>query len=368
MQPSLPPSCDDAVSARSRANPADSRRARRFVATFKGADHCFDVVNDSFVGHFGERDYRGNAARRLFPEIEHQHYPAILDRAFQTGERISLRGSLIQTRMIPGGPLVERVIDIDYIPTRDARGDVDGLYVEGLVSAPPPMEQLARRAVECGARSLSDSELLALLLHQKGGDADPSDTAAHLLHRFDGLGGVLSASMADLERIAPATASDGLRSLQTSAAVHLKLVREIGRRVLRQKVGRRTVLSSSSLVRAFVSASLRHAPREEFHVLFLDNSLGLIADEVLGEGTVAHVHVYSREVIRRALELSATSLILVHNHPSGMPTVSRGDRDMTAEIVRAGHPLGIEVHDHLIVAGDAIVSFAAEGLLKTPRR
>ncbi|WP_271146825.1 DNA repair protein RadC [Brevundimonas sp. NIBR10] len=218
---------------------------------------------------------------------------------------------------------------------------------------------MTRRALDVGLKGFTDPELLALLVYQQSQDITALTTANQLIDRFRCLSGVLMASRADLEHIAPAHAPDGLRALKSSTALHLNLIRELSRRVLRQKVGRRPLLASSVLVRTFLAASLRHEPREEFHVLFLDHGNGLIADEVLARGSISRVAVYSREVMRRALELSATALILVHNHPSGSRKISADDRAITLEIVRAGQTLGIEVHDHLIVAGDDVISLRA---------
>jgi DNA repair protein RadC len=123
------------------------------------------------------------------------------------------------------------------------------------------------------------------------------------------------------------------------------------------------VISSWSALLAYVRAALAHEPREQFRVLFLDKKNGLIADEMLGQGTVDHAPVYPREVARRALELSASALILVHNHPSGDPTPSAADIDMTRQIVEAVRALKIAVHDHLVVGAGGVASFKALGLL-----
>lgn len=202
-----------------------------------------------------------------------------------------------------------------------------------------------------------------MLIYQARQDDDALDLAAQLIERFRGLGGVLAASASELKQLAPAVAEAGLRAVETSLINHLKIVREVGRRVLCSKLAARPCLSSMTLVRQFLSASLRHKPREEFRVLFLDYGLTLIADETLGRGSITFCHVSSREVIRRALELSASSLILVHNHPSGLPNISKKDHALTLEIQRAGLALGIEVQDHLIVAGNKIISLRDEGLL-----
>jgi DNA repair protein RadC len=128
-------------------------------------------------------------------------------------------------------------------------------------------------------------------------------------------------------------------------------------------VVKRPVISSWSALLAYTKAALAHAPREQFRVLFLDKKNQLIADEVMNEGTVDHAPVYPREVARRALELSASAVILVHNHPSGDPTPSAADIDMTRQVVEAGRALRIAVHDHLVVGRDGVASFKALGLI-----
>ncbi|MDP3868386.1 RadC family protein [Phenylobacterium sp.] len=125
---------------------------------------------------------------------------------------------------------------------------------------------------------------------------------------------------------------------------------------------KRTVISSTSALSAYVRTALAHEAREQFRALFIDKKNQLIADEVLNHGTVDHAPVYPREVMRRALELSASALILVHNHPSGDPTPSGADVQMTREIVEAGRSLRIAIHDHLVVGRDGVASFKALGL------
>lgn len=146
-------------------------------------------------------------------------------------------------------------------------------------------------------------------------------------------------------------------------ALNLKLLQEATLRVGREAVARRPVITSWTQLLAYVKTALAHEPREQFRVLFLDKKNQLIADEVLGSGTVDHAPVYPREVMRRALELSASALILLHNHPSGDPTPSGADAEMTRQVVEAGRTLRIAVHDHLVVGRDGIASFKALGLL-----
>jgi DNA repair protein RadC len=148
-----------------------------------------------------------------------------------------------------------------------------------------------------------------------------------------------------------------------SVALDLKLMQEAALRMGRETLTKRPLISSWSALLAYVRTALAHEPREQFRVLFLDRKNQLIADEMLGRGTVDHAPVYPREVARRALELSACALILVHNHPSGDPAPSSADIDMTRQIVEAVRPLRIEVHDHLVVGRDGVASFKALGLI-----
>ena len=125
----------------------------------------------------------------------------------------------------------------------------------------------------------------------------------------------------------------------------------------------RPVLTSTEAVRTYLRARLAALPREAFHVLFLDKKNQLIADERMAEGTVDHAPVYPREVVRRALELSASAIVLAHNHPSGDPAPSRADIDMTQQVVAAARALQIAVHDHFVVGGDQVASLRALGLM-----
>jgi DNA repair protein RadC len=136
-------------------------------------------------------------------------------------------------------------------------------------------------------------------------------------------------------------------------------VQAAAERLLRGKVKGKPVLSSWSSVLDYCRAAMAFAEKEQFRILFLDKKNQLIADEVQQTGTVDHTPVYPREVVKRALELSATALILVHNHPSGDPSPSRADVQMTQAIVEAARPFGISVHDHIIVGKDGHASFKA---------
>ncbi|UTP40950.1 DNA repair protein RadC [Phenylobacterium sp. LH3H17] len=201
--------------------------------------------------------------------------------------------------------------------------------------------------------ALPDYELLELHLFRAIPRGDVKPLAKALIARFGSLAAVLAASPAELKTVA---------GVGEAVARDLKLLHQTSLRVGREAVGRRTVITSWSQLLAYVKLALAHEPREQFRVLFLDKKNQLIADELMNRGTVDHAPVYPREVVRRALELSSSAVILVHNHPSGDPTPSAADIQMTREVVDAGRPLRVAVHDHLVVGRDGVASFRALGL------
>lgn len=215
-------------------------------------------------------------------------------------------------------------------------------------------ERLRERAVAGGLPAVPDYELLELFLYRSIPRGDVKPLAKQLLGRFGSLGGVLGATAEDLRTVA---------GVGEALALDLKLLHEATLRTAKEQVARRTVISSWAALLAYVKTALAHEAREQFRVLFLDKKNQLIADEIMNRGTVDHAPVYPREVVRRALELSASSLILVHNHPSGDPTPSSADVDMTKQIVDAARPLRITIHDHLVVGRDGTASFKALGLM-----
>ncbi len=148
-----------------------------------------------------------------------------------------------------------------------------------------------------------------------------------------------------------------------AATAYLKAAITLSSRAAREEIAARPIISSWSALITYVQMSLRHEPREQFRVLFLDRKNQLIKDEILTRGTVDHAPVYPREIARRALELSASSLILVHNHPSGDPTPSRADIDITRELMDALMSFDITIHDHLIVGMEGVTSFKTAGLI-----
>lgn len=215
-------------------------------------------------------------------------------------------------------------------------------------------ERLRDRAVAGGLAALPDYEVVEMLLFRSIPRGDVKPLAKQLLARFGSLGGVLGATPEELRTV---------KGVGEAVATDLKLIYEASLRTAREQVARRPVISSWTALLAYVKTALAHEAREQFRVLFLDKKNQLIADEVMNRGTVDHAPVYPREVVRRALELSASALILVHNHPSGDPTPSTPDVDMTREIVNAARPLRIAIHDHLVVGRDGVASLKALGLM-----
>ena len=208
-------------------------------------------------------------------------------------------------------------------------------------------DRLRARFVDVGGDSLPDYELLELLLFRSIPRRDVKPIAKELLRRFGTFAETLGAPPARLMEV------DGVGE---SVVTDLKIVEAAARRIARGAVVKRPVLSSWSAVLDYCRTAMAFAEKEQFRLLFLDKRNALIADEVQQSGTVDHTPVYPREVVKRALELSASALILVHNHPSGDPTPSSADIKMTRDIVETAKPLGIAVHDHIIVGRDGHAS------------
>src|SRR5262245_13120271 len=209
-------------------------------------------------------------------------------------------------------------------------------------------QRLRERFRDAGAEAVSDYELLELLLFRAIPRRDIKPLAKNLITTFGSFAEVISAPIARLAEV---------KGLGTTAITELKLVHAAANRLARGQVRKRPVLSSWSSVIDYCRTTMAFAEKEQFRVLFLDKRNQLIVDEVQQTGTVDHTPVYPREVVKRALELSATALILVHNHPSGDPTPSHADIEMTRTIVEVAKPLGIAVHDHIIVGRDGHASF-----------
>jgi DNA repair protein RadC len=213
---------------------------------------------------------------------------------------------------------------------------------------------MRRRLLEGGPDGFHDYELLEYLLSLAIPRQDVKPLAKRLLEQFDGLPAVFAASAGELTRI------DGVGD---SVAAALKFVEALSVRQLQRKALGRPILSSLDAVLDYLHARLAHELTEEFRVLFLDNRNNLVRDEKFGDGTVNQAPAYPREIVKRALELSAASLILVHNHPSGDPTPSRDDVQLTRAIAEAARAVGITLHDHLVIARTGHSSLRAQGLL-----
>jgi len=208
-------------------------------------------------------------------------------------------------------------------------------------------DRLRLRFRDSGDRALADYELLELLLFRLIPRRDTKPIAKALLARFGSLPEVLGA---------PTHLLTEIKGVGDSVATDLKLIAAISHRMLKGGLKDRQVLASWSAVIEYCRAAMAFEAREQFRVLFLDKKNTLIADEIQQTGTVDHTPVYPREVVKRALELSATAIILVHNHPSGDPTPSRADIEMTKLIIDTAKPLGITVHDHIIIGRDGHAS------------
>jgi len=208
-------------------------------------------------------------------------------------------------------------------------------------------ERVRDRIRKIGTEALADYELLEALLFRSRAQGDTKALAKELIGRFGSLAEVLNAPEHLLREV---------KGVGETIALDLRLIAAASTRIAKAQLAARPVLSSWAQVIDYCRAAMAFEPREQFRILFLDKKNQLIGDEVQQQGTVDHTPVYPREVVRRALELSASALILVHNHPSGDPTPSRADIDMTRTIVDTVKPLGIVVHDHIIIGRDGHAS------------
>jgi DNA repair protein RadC len=270
-------------------------------------------------------------------------------------------------------------------------------------------ERLRTRFLEAGPQSLPDYELLELLLFHSIEVKDTKPLAKGLLARFGSLGGVISADprlFAEFDelhensdecaryqafraseeyQVARATApearseearrwlayeesDEGRREIDLYWArrhteILLKVIGEALKRVLREEISDRPVIGSWTALIDYLQVALAHEPIEQFRVLFLDRKNILIRDEQQQRGTVDHTPLYPREIVKRALELGASAIIMVHNHPSGDPTPSRADIDMTKQVVQAMSAVGLTVHDHVIVGKNRHTSFKSQRLI-----
>ncbi len=215
-------------------------------------------------------------------------------------------------------------------------------------------QRLRDRFMATGGDGMPDYEILELLLSQAIPRADVKPIAKSLLIRFGSLGEVLSAAPEKLGEV---------KGIGEAAAVALKVVQAAGLRLSRQQIMNTDAIGSWDQLLDYCKAAMGYEKVEQLRVLFLDRKNILIADEVQQQGTVDHTPLYPRQVVKRALELNASALILVHNHPSGDPTPSRGDIDMTKRVQEAAEKLGITLHDHIVIGKSNHASFRSMGLL-----
>ena len=215
-------------------------------------------------------------------------------------------------------------------------------------------QRLRARFLEAGPAAFPDYELLELILFQAKPRQDTKPLAKALLARFGSFASVIGADIAALMAVP---------EMGEASVVALKAIQAGVERVLREEVRSAPVLSSWDKVVDYCRAAMARAPIEQFRLLFLDRKNALIADEVQQTGTVDHTPVYPREVVKRALELGASAVIMVHNHPSGDPTPSKADVEMTRTVATACATLGIDLHDHIIVGKNGHASLKGMNLI-----
>ncbi|HET6222423.1 MAG TPA: DNA repair protein RadC [Dongiaceae bacterium] len=215
-------------------------------------------------------------------------------------------------------------------------------------------QRLRQRFLEGGPGALADYELLELLLFSVVPQKDTKGMAKALIKRFGSFAGVFAADPAALREI---------KGIKDTGIAFLKSVQAAAERIAREEVTGQPVIGSWKKLIDYCRTAMAAERIEQFRLLFLDNKNALIADEVQQRGTVNHTPVYPREVVKRALELGASAIILVHNHPSGDPTPSEDDIAMTKEVAAAAEKLGIAVHDHIVIGRKGHASFRTLGLL-----
>ena len=249
-----------------------------------------------------------------------------------------------------------------FAETRNLFADLDDVTaVKPLPSGKVPSyisahrKRLRERFLSGGAKAVPDYELLELVLFRAIPRQDVKPLARVLIDTFGDFNRTMSAPITQLRKV---------KGVGDAVAVELKIVEAAAHRLARSKVMQRHVVSSWDDLLNYCHTTMAHRTTEQFRILFLDTKNAVIADEEQAKGTVDHVPVYPREVVKRALELNATSLILVHNHPSGDPTPSDADIQITRQITQAAKTLNITVHDHLIIGKSCELSFRAQGLFQ----
>jgi DNA repair protein RadC len=239
------------------------------------------------------------------------------------------------------------------------QGDEDEAAIAVLPNKQPSYiadhrKRLRTRFMEGGATAMPDYELLELVLFRAIPRQDVKPLARLLLDTFGDFNRVVSAAPARLCMI---------KGVGDSVVQELKIIEAAAHRLMRARIINQPVLSSWDALIDYCHTTMAHRETEQFRILFLDRKNVLVADEEQAKGTVDHVPVYPREVVKRALELNASALILVHNHPSGDPTPSEADISMTAQVQDACRALGIILHDHLIIGKSRELSLRSQGYL-----
>jgi DNA repair protein RadC len=237
--------------------------------------------------------------------------------------------------------------------------DLDEARPIALPSKPPSYlrnhkQNLIDRFNDGGPQAMPDYELLELILYRALPREDVKSIASALLETFGDYNRVLSAPLRRLTEV---------KGVSNGAAQDIKIIEASAHRLARAKVMQRPIISSWEAVLDYCHTAMAHCETEHFRILYLDRKNILIADEEQAKGTVDHVPVYPREVVKRALELNASALILVHNHPSGDPTPSQADITMTGQVRDAAEALDIHLHDHLIIGKSTELSFRSSGYL-----
>ena len=216
------------------------------------------------------------------------------------------------------------------------------------------LERLRSRFLETDGKGVQDYELLEMILFSANPRGDVKPLAKILLKTFGSLQKVL---------LAPVSVLQAIPEMGPAAVATIKVTQELNRRILLQDILDKPVLNHWEKVVEYCEAQMRHLDLEQFRILFLDRKNNLIADEIQQEGTLDQTPIFPREVVKRALAHGAGAIILVHNHPSGDPTSSQSDIQMTHQIIQATAPLEIRVHDHIIVGRNRSQSLRQLGLI-----
>ncbi len=216
-------------------------------------------------------------------------------------------------------------------------------------------KRVREKFLESSGKGFQDYEILEIMLFGSSARGDVKPLAKDLIKYFGSLSKVIAATPEELKKV---------KGMGEAAIACIKVAENLSQRIIKEEITEgKTVIQSWKALLDYCRTTMRHVKIEQFRVFFLNQKNQLIADELQQQGTVDHTSVYPREVVKRALELGASSIILAHNHPSGDPTPSRADIDITRQIVQAAAHLGLNVHDHLIIAGNKHYSFKTHGLI-----